>query len=109
MNRFSSRLVNEEERKMDIVLPSGFLDVDSVQITVPGGFTAESIPSDMNLVTPFGEYVTSCRMTGNMISYHRRFLFKGGRFPAKSYPDLVKFFEQVYKSDRARLVLVRQQ
>jgi len=30
-----------------------------------------------------------------------------GRFPAKEYNELVKFYEQVYKADRGRVVMVK--
>jgi len=32
-----------------------------------------------------------------------------GRFPAKDYTDLVKFYEAIYKADRSKVVLVRKE
>ena len=61
----------------------------------------------MNLKTPFGVYVSKTQVEGNKILYYRQFIHHDGRFPAASYAELVKFYEQVYKADRSRLVLVR--
>ena len=38
--------------------------------------------------------------------YYRSMDQNSGRFPAKEFSDVVKFYDQVYKSDRSKLVLV---
>jgi hypothetical protein len=107
MNRWSRRLTSSEERKFDVVLTQGFQDVDSITIEIPQGYSAESIPAELNLKTPFGVYASKTLVEGNKIIYYRRFIHHEGRFPAASYNELVKFYEQVYKADRSKLVLVR--
>lgn len=107
MNRSSIKLTEPEERKFDVVLQQGFLDTDSVTIQVPAGFVAETIPQDVKLTAPFGEYTSTIKFEGTQLTYYRKFLFRGGRFPPSAYTELVKFYEQIYKADRARVVLVK--
>ena len=33
----------------------------------------------------------------------------GGRYPAKEYDDLVKFYDAIYKADRNRVVLIKKE
>ncbi len=107
MNRWGRRLNSDEERKFDVMLSSGFQDIDSISIEIPAGYVAESLPAELDLKTPFGVYTSKTRVEGNRIIYYRRFIHHNGRFPAASYNELVRFYEQVYKADRAKLVLVR--
>ncbi len=107
MNRWSRRLTTNEERKFDVVLSPGFQDVDTITIEIPQGYSAESIPAEINLQTAFGLYSSKTRVEGNKVIYYRRFVHQEGRFPAASYNELVKFYEQIHKADRAKLVLVR--
>jgi hypothetical protein len=107
MNRWTRRLTADEDRRYEIDLASGFHDIDSVTIQLPAGYVVESIPADVDLDTRFGKYTGRVKFEGDKIIYYRRLAFNGGRFPAASYNELVKFYEQIYKADRARLVLVR--
>ncbi len=109
MNRGGIKLTNNEERKYDVILKQGYLDIDSVTIEVPAGYLPESIPAAMNLSSPFGDYTSSVKVEGTRIRYFRRIHIRGGRFPASAYPELVKFYEQIHKADRAKLVLVKAQ
>jgi hypothetical protein len=59
------------------------------------------------LNTKFGMYNSSTKLDGNKIIYHRVREQFSGRFPAKDQAELTKFFEDIYKADRARVVLVK--
>jgi hypothetical protein len=107
MNRWTTRLTADEDRRYEVVLNAGFQDIDSVTIQLPAGYTAESLPPETHIENAFGVYTSRAKFDGDKVIYYRRLLFNGGRFPAASYNELVKFYEQIYKADRARLVLVR--
>jgi len=109
MTRTHRKLQAEEERKFDLELGFEFNDVDSVEINLPAGYTAESMPQDVSVSSQFGKYSSSVRLIGNQLFYYRNMEHYGGRFPAKDYSGLVKFYESIYKADRSKVVLVKNQ
>lgn len=109
LNRQSSRLAADSTRHSDIYLRKAYRDTDTVQITVPAGYTPESIMNEVKLFTPFGTYSAEVKIEGNRIIYVRRIEIRSGRYPAKDYPALEEFFNQIYKSDRNKVVLVKKE
>ncbi len=107
MTRHGRRLTPNENRKYDVELDVEYRDTDSVEISIPAGYTAESVPPDVILDTKFGRYRSSVKIEGNRILYFRTMEHFSGTFPAKEFADLVKFYDAMYKADRARLVLVK--
>ncbi|MFT3935448.1 MAG: transglutaminase domain-containing protein [Chitinophagaceae bacterium] len=96
-------------RKYDIVTRSAFRDIDSINIQIPDGYSSESLPQPVNIESKFGKYSCAAKVDGNKIFYVRRYEKNKNRFPASDYAELVKFQEQIYKADRARLVLVKKE
>lgn len=107
MTRQGRRLTPDENRKFDIELEVEYTDVDTAEISIPAGYTTESVPPDMLLDTKFGRYRSSVKIENNRILYFRSIEHRAGKFPAKDYPELVKFYDAMYKADRAKLVLVK--
>jgi len=107
MTRHGRRLTQQEERKYPLELDVEYRDTDSVEIVIPAGYTAESVPTDVVLETRFGKYRSTVKIDGNRILYFRTMEHFAGNFAAKEYAELVKFYEAMYKADRARLVLVK--
>ncbi len=106
LNRTSTKLILEE-RTYPIWLKHAFVDRDSVTIELPEGYKPEAIPSKTEITSPFGTYQCSYRIDGNKIFYSRSIDRKSGIFKQETYPELVKFYEQIFKADRARVVLVK--
>lgn len=109
LTRTHRKLKEEENRKFDLVLGFEFKDVDTVQIKIPAGYVPESVPSDMKLESKFGKYVSSVKVQDDKIIYYRWYEHYGGRFPPKDYPELVKFYDTIYKADRSKVVLVKKE
>jgi transglutaminase-like putative cysteine protease len=107
MNRFSRRLTADDNRKFDIVLKMEYAEVDSTEIIIPNGYVPESIPQDISISSPFGNYQCHISLQGNKVTYHRRLERFSGIFPAAKYNDLVSFYDRIYKADRNKLVLVK--
>ncbi len=99
----------DDERKYDLIFNIDYKDVDSVEITVPEGYTAELIPQDVSVTTKFGKYNCSVKLSGNKLFYYRSIERYAGRYPAKEYNELVKFYETTNKADRNRVVLVKEE
>ncbi len=107
MTRTYRRLTPNEDRKYDIELGFEYKDVDTVEISIPAGYSAESVPADISLSTKFGNYQCRVNFEGNRIRYYRSIEHFSGTFPAKDYAELVKFYDAMYKADRNKLVLVK--
>ena len=106
-NKTGLKYASDSVRKYDIVYNSAFRDIDSVTIQLPPGYVPEAMPQEINLDTRFGKYSSVVKIEGDKIFYYRSYEKNKSRFPASDYQDLVKFQDQVYKADRARIVLVK--
>src|SRR5258705_5301746 len=107
MNRSNTKLKTDEERKYDIVLHHEYKDIDSVEIEIPKGYEPESLPQAVNIETKFGKYSSATKLSNDKIGYYRVMEQYSGSFPAKDYAGLVKFYDAIYKADRNKVVLVR--
>ena len=107
LSRGGMKLSDEGERKVDFILDNEFHNQDDYEIELPDGYELESMPQDVSLITKFGIYNCSTKLAGNKIIYHRVREQFSGRFPTKDQKELEKFFEDIYKADRAKMVLVK--
>lgn len=107
MTRSSTKMSTDEERKYDIVLHTEYHDIDSSEIIIPKGYTIESISEPVTIESKFGKYSNSVKLDGDKIVYYRSMEQYSGRFPAKDYPDMVKFYDNIYRADRNKVVLVK--
>jgi hypothetical protein len=107
LSKSHSKLLANETRKYDVRLSYEYKDIDTVVINLPKGYQAESIPKDVFILSKFGKYSCSVKFTDDKIIYYRSMEQYAGRFPAKEYSDMVAYFEQIYKADRSKVVLVR--
>ncbi len=107
MTRSGRKLPPDTVRRYDINLRLEYTDIDTVEISLPPGYTTEALPKDMALTSKFGKYSCSIKMTADKLYYYRSLEHYSGRFPVTDYPELVKFYETIYKSDRNRVVLVK--
>jgi hypothetical protein len=105
MTRSNTRLMNDTARKYEVVIHYAYRDIDSVEISLPEGYSAEAVPQPSKISSAFGNYSSSVKLEGNKLYYYRTMEYKNGRFPASSYVDYVKFYEAVYKADRGKVVL----
>ncbi len=107
MSRSRRRLAADSARRYDLDLGPASREADTVEIQVPDGYMAESVPKNVDLETPFGTYHCRTKLEGNKIIYYRSMELFSGRFPASGYNELVLFYENIYKADRGRMVLIR--
>jgi len=107
MTRSSRKISQDTARKYDVQLGSEYKDVDTVEIELPAGYEPEAMPQDVSVTSKFGKYNCSVKLKGSKLFYYRSIESYSGRFPAKEYNDLAKFYETVYKADRNKVVLVK--
>jgi hypothetical protein len=107
MTRSARKISPDSTRKYDIELGYEYKDIDSVEIEIPSGYTPEAIPATVTVNSKFGNYSSSVKLVENKLYYYRTIEHFSGRFPANSYPEMIKFFEAIFKADRNKVVLVK--
>jgi transglutaminase-like putative cysteine protease len=101
------KLATDKPRQFDVEFRYSFRDVDTIQIKIPDGYTVESMPSDMNLSSKFGKYRMVYKVSNNLIELLRINERSAGVYPVSDYKELASYFEQIYKADRTKMVLVK--
>jgi hypothetical protein len=107
--REQTKLKTEEIRKYDVELDDEYRDIDTSEIRIPLGYQPESVPKEISIENKFGKYVSRVKVLSDRILYYRLHEQYSGRFPPGDYPELVKFYEQMYKADHSSVVLVKPQ
>ena len=108
LNRSGRRLMYDSTRNVDYVFGNGYRDEDSYELAIPPGYKPEQMPQDVNVKTKFGSYTSTLKLENNMLIYSRVIEQYSGRFPASDQKELINFFNEIYKADRARIVLVKE-
>lgn len=102
------RLPADSARKYDFIHKEAFTDIDSITLRIPAGYRSEAVPQDVAIDSKFGKYHASVKVSPDKIVYYRRWEESVNRFPPSDYAALVKFYEQLYKADHNRIVLVKE-
>ncbi|MDE3213486.1 MAG: hypothetical protein KGM98_09655, partial [Bacteroidota bacterium] len=107
LTRSGIRLLPDSARHYGISIQKSFTEIDSAEIQIPEGYSVELPFKDQNLQSPFGTYYVHATITpGKILFYRKREVFSGD-FPASDYAAMVTYYDQVYKSDHSRVVLVK--
>ena len=101
------KLDNTKPRVFDIVYRRAYKNIDSIEITIPNGYTLEMMPKNINTTNKFGVYKIEYSFSNNTIKVVRYYEQNVNPFPASDYPSLVDFYEQMAKADRAKIVFVK--
>ena len=107
LNRNGKRIEEDTARKVDFVFNYEYRDVDNYEIFIPDGYEVEALPQETSIKSKFGIYHSAVALEGNKIVYKREMERFGGRFPAKDQSELIKFYADIYKADRSKMVLVK--
>ncbi|HWK06088.1 MAG TPA: DUF3857 domain-containing protein [Puia sp.] len=107
-DRSSYRLPADSVRLYDFIDKEAFTYIDSITLRIPAGYKPEAVPQDVSIDSKFGKYKASVKVSSDKIVYFRRWEEAANRFPPSDYAALVKFYEQLYKADHNRIVLVKE-
>ncbi len=97
--------LNVGERLHGVEIQSGYKDVDTIVINIPAGFEIESIPSAVDVKTPFGNFKSSCLRDGQIIKIAHSFYLPFGKYTLAQYSDFLKFIEVVNTAYKGKIVL----
>ncbi|MDH7461445.1 DUF3857 domain-containing protein [Chitinophagaceae bacterium 26-R-25] len=107
LSKLQGKPATDETRKYDLVLDLEYKDIDTVEIKIPDGYVPESVPQPQQITTKFGKYTSTVKVDGNKIYYYRSMERNSGRFAPAGYNEFVQFYEQIYKADRSKVVMVK--
>lgn len=109
MTRSGAKLKPNEKRKYPIFQQFEYHDIDSAVITIPDGYTVEARPAPTDIKSIFGKYKADVEIKEGKIFYYREIQQFSGKFAASDYAALVKFYDEIFKADRARVALVKKE
>jgi transglutaminase-like putative cysteine protease len=81
---------------------------DSVAIQLPAGFKIDELPDPVSLKSPYGTYAASWKATGDQISFQQSIELTDTLAPASDYAKVRDFFEKLWTSQQAPVVLLKQ-
>lgn len=97
----------DDLRKIDFTFDNSYRDSSHTEITLPAGYSIESFIKPVSLSTDFGQYTMSCTLKENKVIYNRTFSLFSSRIPVARQKEIVDFFKEVYKTDRAKIVFIK--
>ncbi|HUS01267.1 MAG TPA: transglutaminase domain-containing protein, partial [Chitinophagaceae bacterium] len=106
-NKINTKLDVDKPRKFPIEYSTSFKDIDTISITLPLGYVPEAIPPNTSFNNKFGKYTITYKVEGNKIDMLRIYERQSNIYPANDYKELAKFYEEMYKADRNKIVLVK--
>jgi hypothetical protein len=96
-----------QQRVQPVNIDYGYVDIDTLVVSIPEGFVIEALPQAVNEVTPLGELSQTFEANDNTVTIVTRYLMRDGRYPATDYATLRKLKTAVKKAYEQRIVLRR--
>ncbi len=107
LNKSISKIPSPDTRKQNIIIPSAFVDIDTIELNIPLGYFPESIPKNNSVTNKFGSYHSELIVKSDKVVYIRNSQRNSGLFPAKDAIVLSEFYDTIFKADREKLVMVK--
>jgi hypothetical protein len=107
MTHQPQKIDTSDKRLYDIVLKKSFTQIDSISIKLSGNYTVESLPKDVDIKTPYGDYSIAYKYVDNTVLCVRKFQQNTARFPASEYVSFASFLNTIYKVDRNKIVFIK--
>lgn len=95
-------------RNTPVYIGYGYQDTEEITLTIPEGYTVESLPEDCEATTEAGRFSSTITVEGNTIRIRQQLDMHKGTYPPESYGDFCSFMSQVVKQYAATVVLRRQ-
>lgn len=92
-------------RTQPLDLKRGYVDVDSISISLDENIIPILLPKSLKLDTKFGVYELEIKLQDKKLIYYRKLLMKDGLFEASDYENYENFVNEVANNDRLRLAL----
>lgn len=107
VNQSRTKLTNDALRKYPIRFRSAYQDIDTIKIEVPLNYELESLPKSVNIHNQFGDFEIKYSTIKNQIIIVRTITRNRAEYPASEYPELVTYFDKIYKADHNIIVFIK--
>ncbi len=101
----SSAIVKNADRKDEVVITTGYCDIDTVNIVIPENYIIESCPKSNSVTDDFAEYTLDIMAQGNKVTAVLRLTIHSGVYPPESFERIHLFFQQFSKNLKQKVVL----
>jgi hypothetical protein len=107
------RVIGEMAGAFDVTKPrhyayefdAPFLRTDSVEITLPEGYSIDELPEPAKAIFPFAEYTSKAEKSGNVLKYSREYKMQATQVPVDHIEQLRKLFSQIGADEKSMAVL----
>lgn len=109
VNKQGYKLPADKPRQFPVQFRSSWRDIDTIEITIPQGYELEAGARDVSLSSKCGKYSVTYKVNGNLITVIRMSERYAGIYLTADYDAMAKYFEEMYKADRNKLVFVKKE
>ena len=103
------QLPQEENRRTDIVIKSGAVYIDNIDIVLPEGFQVESLLQPFEISSPFGSLELVVRQEDGVVRISQKLTLNKGRYPKEKYASLRLFVNALSQISASKIVLKKVQ
>jgi transglutaminase-like putative cysteine protease len=103
------KLEPSDNRKFDVVYNHDYTNIDSITFKIPIGYVVEAMAKDVSINNQFGKYDIHFKVDGDKLLVTRYHECTSGRYPPSEYNNFVKFYNDIYKADRSKIVFVKKE
>lgn len=110
-NAFRNKFKNlpKKKRLHDIYVRYGYLDTDSINITIPEGFVIESLPKSFTFESKFGTFKANYKQEGNNLQIVQQLFFKSGKYNKDEYELFNAFYGIASAQYGGKIILRKEQ
>jgi transglutaminase-like putative cysteine protease len=94
-----------KNRKNKVLIRRPLIECDTINYTLPAGYTVEKIPAAIDIISKFGEYHSTCKTSNNQITYYREFKLLNGSFSPEEYEQMRDFLSKVMNADQVKCII----
>lgn len=85
-----------------------YCDIDSLRFMLPGDYTLEALPSEVDISTSFGKFLSKTILENeNVLLFVRHLEIFDYYIPPENYSSYRKFMQDIAAADRASVVLLK--
>ena len=96
------------DRQQPLVIENGFIDKDSVKISLPKAYKIEALPHSTTIKSKFGIYKFNViALNDSTLIYKRERLLKQGHYPKEDYDKFRKFEKSIVLKDNSKAILIK--
>ncbi len=98
--------ISSKERKFDLVISHGFVDIDHYIYELPPEYELYKLPKSSELKTEFGTYSYVIeKINQQKIKLTRKLIINEGKFDKEKYEDYKEFVKEIKSNDNSKAIL----